>query len=140
MPPIVRPSGGTSSTLAPIKSKTMPERLRLNNIRPIPVKPTDIKPPSPSQDTQLAPLKVAKAKQNPVPLNIKPQHAGPGSPREVGTPEGVENGKQWARKVKTNPDPLNLSPFRFVNCNVVITEPARKDTVNVHGGFLILSL
>lgn len=108
--PIVRKfSGSTPSTLAPIKSKTMPERLRLDNIRPTPVKPTDIKPPSPSTETQLAPLRFAKAKQSPVPLNIKPQAAGSSSPREVGTPEN-ENGWQWARKVKAKTDPLVFSP------------------------------
>lgn len=97
----------------------MPERLRLDNIRPTPVKPTDIKPPSPSTETQLAPLRFAKAKQSPVPLNIKPQAAGSSSPREVGTPEN-ENGWQWARKVKAKTDPLVFSPGRFVNCDAAI--------------------
>ena len=79
----------------------------------------EIKPPSPSTETQLAPLKVAKAKQSPVPLNIKPQH-GSSSPREAGTPENSENGKQWARKVKVKTDPLSLSPVRFVAHDVDI--------------------
>ena len=126
MAPIVRASGCPASALAPIKSKTMPERLRLNNIRPTPVKPVDIKPPSPSTETQLAPLKVAKAKQSPVPLNVKPQHAGSSSPREVTTPESIENGKlQWARKVKAKADPLNLSPVRFGACHVVMIDPSQ---------------
>ncbi|XP_078357629.1 uncharacterized protein LOC144642530 isoform X2 [Oculina patagonica] len=108
--PIVRPSGTTLSTLAPIKSKTMPDRLRLNNYRSSPVKPVEIKPPSPSTDTHLAPLKVAKAKQSPVPMNVKTQHSSPGSPRETGTPENNDSGKQWARKGKVKTDPLTLSP------------------------------
>lgn len=107
--PFVRSSGpGTSSALAPIKSKTMPERLRLSNTyKPTPM---DIKPPSPSTEAPLAPLKVAKVKQSPVPLNVKSQHSGSSSPREVASPESTDNGKQWARKVKVKSDPLNLSP------------------------------
>jgi len=107
----------------------MPERLRLNNIRPTPVRPVDIKPPSPSTETQLAPLKLLKAKQSPVPLNAKPQHAGSSSPREVGTPESGDNGKQWAKKVKSKSDPLALSPVRFVPCDVVTQwTPVNKTT------------
>jgi len=133
MSPIVRPSGATPSTLAPIKSKTMPERLRLNNIRPTPVRPVDIKPPSPSTETQLAPLKLLKAKQSPVPLNAKPQHAGSSSPREVGTPESGDNGKQWAKKVKSKSDPLTLSP---VSDNVDKTKEKRLSAGNTAGQIL----
>ena len=86
----------------------MPERLRLNNYRPTPVKAADVKPPSPSVDTQLAPLKVSKAKQSPVPLNVKSPTSS--SPRETGTPESNEAGKQWGRKGKVKTDPLTLSP------------------------------
>lgn len=99
----------------------MPERLRLNNYRPTPVKAVDVKPPSPSVDTQLAPLKVSKAKQSPVPLNVKTQHTSPtsSSPRETGTPESNEAGKQWARKSKVKTDPLALSPVGFVFTRVI---------------------
>ena len=116
--PFVRSSGpGASSALAPIKSKTMPERLRLSNTyKPTPM---DIKPPSPSTETPLAPLKVAKVKQSPVPLNVKSQHSGSSSPREIATPESTDNGKQWARKVKVKSDPLSLSPVRFVTMGTV---------------------
>jgi len=122
--PFVRSSGpGTSSALAPIKSKTMPERLRLSNTyKPTPM---DIKPPSPSTETPLAPLKVAKVKQSPVPLNVKSQHSGSSSPREVTSPESTDNGKQWARKVKVKSDPLSLSPVRFVTMGTVFTPPLR---------------
>ena len=99
----------------------MPERLRLNNYRPTPVKGVEVKPPSPSVDTQLAPLKVSKAKQSPVPLNVKSQHTSPASssPREAGTPESNEGGKQWARKAKVKTDPLALSPVGFVFTRVI---------------------
>lgn len=99
----------------------MPDRLRLNNYRSAPVKAADIKPPSPSTDTHLAPLKVAKAKQSPVPLNVKTQHSSPGSPREAGTPElSNDNSKQWARKGKVKADPLTLSPVRFVFSHIIM--------------------
>ena len=120
---MVRPSGAVTSTLAPIKSKTMPARLRLNNFRPTPVKPVEIKPPSPSTDTYLAPLKVvAKAKQSPVPLNVKTQHSSPTtcSPREVVTPESNDNSKQWARKGKVKTDSMALSPVRLVICATIV--------------------
>lgn len=84
------------------------------------MKPVEIKPPSPSTDTHLAPLKVAKAKQSPVPLNVKTQHTSPGSPREAGTPENNDSGKQWARKGKVKTDPLTLSPVRFVLSPVIV--------------------
>lgn len=107
--PVVRPSVCMSSTLAPIKSKTMPDRLRINNIRPTPVKPSEIPPPSTTIEASLAPLKVTKAKQNSVPVTITPQHAGSSCPREVSTPE-IENGKQLTRKGKLKVDPLTPSP------------------------------
>ena len=99
----------------------MPERLRLNNYRTTPVKAVDVKPPSPSVDTQLAPLKVSKAKQSPAPLNVKAQHTSPtsSSPRETGTPENNEGGKQWARKGKVKTDALTLSPVGLVFTRVV---------------------
>lgn len=85
------------------------------------MKAVDVKPPSPSVDTQLAPLKVSKAKQSPVPLNVKTQHTNPtsSSPRETGTPESNEAGKQWARKSKVKTDPLALSPVGFVFTRVI---------------------
>lgn len=99
----------------------MPERLRLNNYKPTPVKAVDVKPPSPSVDTHLAPLKLSKAKQSPVPLNVKTQHTSPtsSSPREAVTPESNEGGKQWARKGKVKTDPLTLSPVGFVFNHVI---------------------
>lgn len=85
------------------------------------MKAVDVKPPSPSVDTQLAPLKVSKAKQSPVPLNVKTQHTSPtsSSPRETGTPESNEAGKQWARKSKVKTDSLALSPVGFVFTRVI---------------------
>lgn len=106
-----RPSVYASPTLAPIKSKTMPERLRIDNIKPTPVKPSEIQPPSPSE-APLAPLKVTKTKQNSV--VVTPQYPGTSSPSEGGTPD-IESGKQWARKVKLKADPLTPSPVGFVS-------------------------
>lgn len=107
--PIIRPSGAPVPALAPIKSKTMPERLRLDNYKPTPLKPAEMKPPSPSTELLLAPLKIAKAKQSPVPVNAKTQHSSPttGSPREAGTPDS--NDIYWARKGKVKADTLTLN-------------------------------
>ncbi|XP_022796987.1 caskin-1-like isoform X2 [Stylophora pistillata] len=107
--PIVRPSGAPVPALAPIKSKTMPERLRLDNYKSTPLKPVEMKPPSPSTEALLAPLKIAKAKQNPVPMNTKTQLSSPttSSPGEAGTPDC--NDMHWARKGKLKADTLTLT-------------------------------
>lgn len=93
----------------------MPERLRLDNYKPTPLKPVEMKPPSPSTELLLAPLKIAKAKQSPVPVNAKTQHSSPttGSPREAGTPDN--NDIYWARKGKVKADTLTLNTVRFVS-------------------------
>jgi len=93
------------------------------------VKAVDVKPPSPSVDTQLAPLKVSKAKQSPAPLNVKAQHTSPtsSSPRETGTPENNEGGKQWARKGKVKTDPLTLSPVGLVLTRVIAVSVGNRE-------------
>lgn len=127
--PMPRPSVYASPTLAPIKSKTMPERLRIDNIKPTPVKPSEIQPPSPSE-APLAPLKVTKTKQNSV--VVTPQYPGTSSPREGGTPDN-ESGKQWARKVKLKADLLTPSP---VSDHMDKSKDKRSSAGNIAGQML----